>query len=352
MQDGQPTMRNGPMELPRCPLSVVSLALALALAFAPKAQGATLERVGRGDHAGAIPLAVISLRGESTVRGPEIRLGEVAGIRAEDLDLAERLRRIEVGRAPLPGLTRTLDLNYLKARLRLQQVDLEPILFDVPAAVTVTTASQRVAGADLVAAVRQHILTAREANADTLSINVTSTPPDLTLPAGTLELRVKGRPGGELAGSFSAPVEVWVDGVLIRSVSVPVRVSALYDVLVAARPIGRHEPVGADTVRVERREVTVGQEPLREIAAVLGRRATRAIPPGEPIQGSMLELPPLVRRGEIVLLTIEGKGLRAVARGEAREEGKAGQVIRVRNLASGREVYGQVEAERMVRIPF
>jgi flagella basal body P-ring formation protein FlgA len=84
----------------------------------------------------------------------------------------------------------------------------------------------------------------------------------------------------------------------------------------------------------------------------LGRRAIRALSPGEPILAGMVELPPLVRRGDIVLLTAEGRGLRAMTQGEAREEGKMGQVVRVQNLASGREVYGQVAAERIVRVPF
>jgi len=70
------------------------------------------------------------------------------------------------------------------------------------------------------------------------------------------------------------------------------------------------------------------------------------------ILASLMEQPPLVRRGDIVILTAEGRGLRAVTQGEAREEGRPGQVIRVRNLTSNREVYGQVDGERSVRIPF
>ncbi|HYL79847.1 MAG TPA: flagellar basal body P-ring formation chaperone FlgA [Candidatus Acidoferrum sp.] len=352
MSQSNPTTKGRSPAMAGCRLSAVGLAVALGLCMASGASGASSERDGRGDRPGAIPQAVVSLQADSTVRGPEIRLGDIADIRGRDAALTERLRRIEVGRAPLPGLSRTLDLNYLKARLRLQQVDPESLVLDAPSAVSVTTQSQRVSGADLEAAVRQFILQAREPDAASLSISVTSAPPDLVLAAGSLELKVKGRPARELAGSFSVPVEVWVDGAAVRSVSIPVRVSVLFDVLVAARPIGRHEPLTADLVRVERREVAAGQEPLHELGAIHGQRAMRGILPGQPILAAMLELPPLVRRGEVVLLTIEGRGLRAVAQGEAREEGKAGQVIRVRNLTSGREVYGQVEAERMVRVPF
>ncbi len=326
--------------------SVVSLAFFIAVSAVAVA-------------AASAPRVAVILRAESTVRGQEIRLGDIAEIETRDAALLTRLRGIEVARAPLPGLTRTIDLPYLKARLRLQQIDPSSFLWDVPASVSVTTASQRVGGEDLLARIRQHILAAAPAagrgypaDRDHLSIQPGAVLPDLTLPAGALELKVRSRSPGELTGSVSMVVEAWVDGALIRSVSVPVRVSALFDVLVAARPIARHALLGAPDVRVERREVLAGQASLRELGAVLGRRAVRAIPAGEPILATLVELPPLVRRGDIVLLTAEGRGLRAVAQGEAREEGKAGQVIRVRNLTSGREVYGQVEAEGTVRVPF
>jgi len=343
------------MRRARFALSVVSVAFSIGAVAAAVAS----QQVDRRDALEPRPRVVVTLRPESTLRGTEIRLGDVAEIQGQDEALAERLRKIEVGRAPLPGLTRTLDLPYLKARLRQQQIDLALVLFDAPPAVSVTTASQRVAGAELLAVIRQHILAAAPtavrgypADAAGLSVQPTAAPPDLTLPAGNLDLKVRGRPPAELVGSISVTVEAWVDGVLHRSVSVPVRVSALSEVLVAARPIARHALLEAEDVRLERREVVAGQGPLRELGAVLGRRAIRALSPGEPILAGMVELPPLVRRGDIVLLTAEGRGLRAMTQGEAREEGKMGQVVRVQNLASGREVYGQVAAERIVRVPF
>ncbi len=314
--------------------------------------GVALERVARKDPLAAGPRAVVSLRADSVVRGTEIRLGDVAEIQGHDPALVERLRGIDVGRAPLPGHTRTLDLSYVKARLRLQQVDPTTLVLDVPPTISVATASQRVIGSDLVAAVRQHILAAREADAEHLAIKSTTGPPDLILPVGTLELKVRTRPAVELMGSVSVTVEAWVDGALVRAVGLPIRVSVLSEILVAARPISRHMLLGDQDVRIDRREIVPGQEPLREMAAALGRRAVRTISPGEAILAAMVELPPLVRRGDIVLLTAEGRGLRAVAQGEAREEGKAGQVIRVRNLTSGRDVYGQVDGERTVRVPF
>jgi flagella basal body P-ring formation protein FlgA len=328
--------------------------LVAAIGLGPVAwAGARVERVARTDRVAPETSLAVNLRPESTVRGPEIRLGEIAEVQGGDADMVERLRAVEVGRAPLPGLSRTLDPAYLKARLRLAGVDPASLVLDLPRSVSITTASQQVTGIALLTAVRDHLLATRPDEAGRLSIQPAgATPGAVTVPAGQLELMVRTRPGAELLGATSATVEAWVDGTMVRSISVPVRVSQQAEVLVAARAIGRAAVIGPEEVRVERRELTTGQEPLRDLGALLGRQAVRNIVAGEPILASLVEQPPLVRRGDMVVLTAEARGIRAVTQGEAKEDGKAGQVIRVRNLTSNREVYGQVDAERSVRVAF
>ena len=329
-------------------LLVTGLLLA-AFVVARSAEGGAAERV-EGSVASA--KALVAYRAESTVNGPVVRLGDIAEIRSKDPALAQRLGAIEVGRSPLPGLSRILDPAYIQARLRLERVDPSAIVFDTPPSITVLAASQRVGGEELLETVRKHILSARRADAMDLAIQATAPPRDLVLPTGSLILKVRGAPAPDGTGTAAPLVEAWVDGTLVRTVSVPVRLSALFDVLVASHPIAQRALIGPEDVRVDRREILAGQEPLREVGAVLGRRAMRNIAPGEPILATLVELPPLVRRGEIVQLLAEGHGLRAATQAEAREEGKLGQTIRVRNLTSGKEIYGQVQAEGIVRVPF
>jgi flagella basal body P-ring formation protein FlgA len=295
---------------------------------------------------------LVSLRPESTLRGTGIRLGDVADIKGPDPALVTRLRAVEIGRTPLPGLSRTLDLPYIKARLRMAHLDPEALTWDVPPVVSVVAASQRLTGSELVAAAREQVEALRASDGGPASIQPTVIPPDLTLPDGSLELKARVRPGVELTGTVPVTVEAWVDGTQVRALSVALRVVPLVEVLVAARLIPRGAMLDPEDLRVERRGLVAGVEPLREPAAALGQRAIRRIAPGEVILPAALELPPLVRRGDIVTLTVQGPGLMAVTKGEAREDGKAGQIIRVRNRSSGREVYGQVEGERAVRVSY
>jgi flagellar basal body P-ring formation protein FlgA len=320
---------------------------AIAVATAAAGTGAAAP----GQSAPAEPI-VISVRPESTIRGTGIRLGDVADIHGPDPALVARLRTMDIGRAPLPGLSRALDLPYIKARLLQSQIDPAAFIWDVPPAIMVVAASQRITGSDLVAVAREHVEALRAVDAGSVSIQPMVLPPDLTLPDGALELKARVRPGTELTGTVPVTVEAWVDGTQVRALSVAIKVVPLVEVLVAARLIPRSTMLSPEDVRVERRSLLAGVEPLREPAAVLGQRAMRTIAPGELILANLLESPPLVRRGDIVTLTVQGPGLMAVTQGEAREDGKAGQVIRVRNRSSGREVYGQVEGERSVRVSF
>jgi hypothetical protein len=72
----------------------------------------------------AVPAAEIAifLRPEAEVRGPDIRLGEVAEIACAETELQRRLEGLVIGKAPLPGRSRNISADYV--RLRLRQLDI------------------------------------------------------------------------------------------------------------------------------------------------------------------------------------------------------------------------------------
>ncbi len=71
---------------------------------------------------------------------------------------------------------------------------------------------------------------------------------------------------------------------------------------------------------------------------------------GEVVVSESVELPPLIQKGEVVTLMVETPRLLVTAKGIAQEGGKAGQLVRVKNTASGREVLGKLESDKTIRI--
>ena len=74
--------------------------------------------------------------------------------------------------------------------------------------------------------------------------------------------------------------------------------------------------------------------------------------PGEPIRRAWLKVPPLVKRGDRVRMVARRGRVELSAAGEALGDGRRGQVVRVRNLASRKVVSGIVHAANLVVMEF
>ncbi|MGO9771075.1 MAG: flagellar basal body P-ring formation chaperone FlgA [Roseiarcus sp.] len=98
-------------------------------------------------------------------------------------------------------------------------------------------------------------------------------------------------------------------------------------------------------------ETAVGFGPFAESrSALVGKMARRTLLPGAAIPLAGVDNPRLVANGaEVKLFYMEG-GLTIVTSGAALEDGKAGDVIRVRNSDSGVTVTGAVQPDGTVRV--
>jgi flagella basal body P-ring formation protein FlgA len=85
---------------------------------------------------------------------------------------------------------------------------------------------------------------------------------------------------------------------------------------------------------------------------VLGKRTKRAINTDEVLRTDHIELPPLVKRGDVVSIIAESDGLRITALGEVKKKGCRGERIRVLNLDSKKCIYACVLDSKTVRVDF
>jgi len=169
----------------------------------------------------------------------------------------------------------------------------------------------------------------------------------------TLRVALSMRSADRLSGTV--PVSVTIsDGRTVRKRGVvTVRVRSERRVVVAARHIPRGAPIGPDDLTVERRDAkrlhaTTTDEP----GALLGRVASRTIRAGTPVRADWTERPTAVERGQRVRIVLENAGLRIEATGEARSDGAVGDVIRVVNSDSSREVMGRIGPDGAVHVVF
>ncbi len=330
------------------------MAIVIAIAQPVQArQGVPVE------NAPGAPRAVIRVKASATVQGKEILLKDLAEITAQSESLSETLEALPVGQAPPPGLTRTFDPALIVIKLRQYKIDPAGIRIESPRQVIVAGAHRVISSDALFEAAKSAVLRGREEDMERITVRPDTIPPDLVVPPGEINLRAKPRLASACPepcrridlGSIPVVVEAWVDGRLYRTVSLAVRLSLIREVVVASYPLPRHTVVKATDVRLERRDIgLLAHEPLQDLTLAVGRRTTRMLAMGDVVVSDAVELPPLIRKGDVVTLMVETPGLLLTAKGIAQEGGKAGQLVRVKNTASGREVLGKVESDKTVRV--
>lgn len=179
---------------------------------------------------------------------------------------------------------------------------------------------------------------------------LTRLPDALMVHVGNLELEP------DVVGTlrYNAPVQVRVvikvNGLQQMNIVTAWRVKKVVNVLVAARDIPSRTILSETDVYFEQREVTKIDDVIYDIESVIGLEVKRPITSGTTVSKSMLMKPFVVRSGDNVAIVSRSGAIVVQAAGQALQGGAIGDVIRVRNLGSGKTVLARVENENTVVI--
>jgi flagella basal body P-ring formation protein FlgA len=132
---------------------------------------------------------------------------------------------------------------------------------------------------------------------------------------------------------------------------VKAEVRVFEEVVVSSQPLVFNEVVAATDVRLERRDISLlNARPFYRIDDVVGQQVLRRISMNETLTQKNLDRPVLMRRGNAVMLLYETGVLRVETPGTAEENGRAGELIQVKNSVSGKILRGRVLDGRTVRM--
>jgi flagella basal body P-ring formation protein FlgA len=200
------------------------------------------------------------------------------------------------------------------------------------------------------AAIFQFVVENGPWRAQNIEVRVMPFPP-IPLSAGPGVIRILKPSKGVTPGPVNFLLAVDAGGREQARTWVKSEIRVFDEVLVSSSPLARHEAVTAKDVRVERRDVSgLNARPLTRIEEAVGLQTARAIEVNEILTQKSLDRPSLLRRGSPVTLLYETGGLRVEAPGLAVEGGKIGEVIQVKNPASGKLLRGMVVDARTVRV--
>ncbi len=176
-------------------------------------------------------------------------------------------------------------------------------------------------------------------------------PDPYRVPHGRIEHQViPARPG--VIGSRRMALLTRVDGRISSNQSVRVELEALAEVAVASNTLRRGKILAATDIELQTQDISRLKEPIFIADELIGKRLKRSIRLGEPLQRNQVEFPPVIKRGQRVVIQAHSRGLMLTAAGEAKQDGRTGEAIRVMNSNSHKEILCQVVAPGLVKVEF
>jgi len=290
---------------------------------------------------------------QAEIKGDQIRLKEIAVIRGGDDVSNKRLGDIVIGKAPLPGKSRRIDESYVRMRLRQNDIDLSQINLVAPSPVQVIRKSIEIRKDKIEKVVRDFVhskLSGKLKRARIKEVHVSDT---AVLPEGAVTYRVIPPKNMDVMGTVPLSILFKVDGDFSKKVRAAVKFEVPAEAVVSKRDLKRYQIITEADVFLQEVDLTTTHSSLiTRVEEVLGKRTKRAIGAHSVLTTDHIELPPLVNRGDVVLIIAESEGLRVTALGEVRKKGCRGEKIRILNLDSQKTVYARIVDTDTVEVDF
>jgi flagellar basal body P-ring formation protein FlgA len=319
----------------------VMVLLMLGLAISPLQAGTT-----RGHIQLTMPEQV-------EVDGAEVALGQLAVIAGDDTVLTRQLQDIVVGRAPLPGNSRTVSRDYIALRIRQSGVDPDAILMHMPERVTLVRRAVTISATDLEMLVREYVVAHPPFQGADMAITSVHLPGDIMLPTGDVQHEMQYLPQSRPSGTLPVNIFFSIDGVLVKRVMATVKVVLMKDVPVTKHPIARYQVIQRDDLMLQTMDMTdLPANTVLSFDEIEGQRARRNIGPQTVLRTDQFEFPPVVKRGDRVIILAESSGLRITTLGEVQNAAKVGERVRVVNLDSDKTLLARVIDARTVQVEF
>lgn len=284
----------------------------------------------------------ITLSSTSEIRGLVVRLGDVAEVKSLDATLARRIRAIEIGRFDEGRERIALTADSLKAILKNNGLSDADVVLRGAKSIVVTPLSTTVGPDRIRRMVERHVR--RVLAGETIDAIRAARPlRPVSIPSAKFrtELRIEPDDKNELyAGRVDLALAVVVDGRVARRVPLPTIVERRGSVVVARKRIRAGRALRYEDLEI--REVTLGAQGagvFTRIEDAIGAMTRAPLVGGQPLRKDQLRQPPVIRRGDLITVSVQIGSLKASALCKAMKDAAPGERFSLQNLGSKKTVY-------------
>ncbi|MBW1914328.1 MAG: flagellar basal body P-ring formation protein FlgA [Deltaproteobacteria bacterium] len=295
----------------------------------------------------------ILVKDQAAVQGDIISLDLVASFNPADDHRVERLSETVISSAPSPGNSFRLDNRFLIYKIGSVISGEKDIMLRVPETLLVQRSAQYVNQEKLNQIFRDYVKSKTPWDADIITFDRINTPVSVALPEGVLSWKVSERGNRNYVGNVSLTIDFSVDNIQVKKISVSGYVRVRREFVTALRAIKSGELITEDDLALVSKDSEYPhRDAIAEISKVAGMRASRSMQDGQIITSSMIEVLPLIIKGENVVVKAENDAVRITTQGKVLEDGMKGDQIRVVNIGSGKELLARVAGPGLVEVSF
>ena len=309
--------------------------------------------IGFQEDVAAAEKASIFLLENVEIDSPTIHLGKIARIGSPDGQLIRQLNEVVIAKAPLPSRYRIIETGYVQLRLKQNGFDIAAFDLHGSQHVKVTRSHTDIGKVEIEKIVSDYL------NHDALkgnpAANVKSlrVPDSIILSRGNITYRVVPPRNTDFLGKIPLFIQFYVDGELQKKVWATATIEMLVDVVIAKRPLRKHKSISEDDIELQQMDLAeLPGNVITDPQALIGKRTRNAIGSKTVLRTDLIELPPLINRGDVVVIIAESSGLRVTALGKAKRRGRLGERIPVENFDSKKILHALVIDSRTVRVEF
>lgn len=295
----------------------------------------------------------LSFKTQASVQKEMVYLGDIATIKGSPRSVVEKMDQLKIQASPQPGEVSILSRPSLASKIERSGFYHLIANLQIPEEIEVTRQGrilEREEAARILEDYLQKILGDEKKSVLVKEIQGTER---FVVPPGPISWEVKSPDRFYQGGNMMFSLILLADGRKVQEARFNARLEIYANVVVARNYLPRHQIVEEKDVQIINKNITT-QPPdvATDLKDVLGKRTTLSINNQETLRKSMVEIPPLVKKGDRVILLVERDHFRITAQGEVKEDGREGDRIRVVNTSSRKEVYGRVLDAQTVQVDF
>ncbi len=296
----------------------------------------------------ADPTLTVVLRHTVLAEGGMLQLKNIAEVFGTDTTQAARLGEILLGRAPASGLFHTVTKDQVASACVTQGYQpREIVITGVPEA-RVSNPCDHLTPGVLNTLIEQYLKERLMPSGVEYQWKLTREFRDKALPPGST-VGIIHRPDVRLRGPVMLQVGVYHQETLEGKFSVRVDITTREMLWVAKETIPRGRLISRDHLEPQQLETSsMVINPCTQVESIIGYRAKRTITGGRVITLDMVDIPYAVCRGDLVKITAYGDGVTATVNGQAKQNGRPGDWIVVKNMLTKGKLKVQVVGDKSV----